>query len=492
MGLIVSSHTRRWPGGCVVWQFHPAMSDAEKATMRQAMDRWQEDDRNVRFLERTTQTSFVEFTPDGDVDNVNRSEVGMVGGRQRLLLEPVNQENNRVRSAQHELGHTLGFHHEQVRCDRDDFVDIDMSKIPLLRFGDYNKQCGDEYRIFGDYDFRSIMHYRPRTTVTTDGSVDITAVDGDDQAVLSAAKRITAGDSAALAKLHGGSAHVYQLSADGQIEKTVRQYIWAPGWTTVTPFRVGPLNFLFRIRAFDGRMHVVRLNLDGSVGETIDNRDWSSDWTSATTYAIGPLNYLYLYKRGNATRHLNRINADGTIGPQAVDSAPIEDGWTSIRHYAIGVNNFLIYANADSGAMRIRRIDWDGSEGEPIQTLSGAAGWTSVEPYTADGLRYLLLLNSATGALQIQSILDDGRLGAVQDTRDVGAGWSTGQPYRVAGNTYVLLYNQTTGSLRIRRLRANGTLGATTDRRSFSPGWGIAKRYVVGLGTYVVMVDPSP
>lgn len=68
------------------------------------------------------------------------------------------------------------------------------------------------------------------------------------------------------------------------------------------------------------------------------------------------------------------MNADGTIGPQAVQSALVEDGWTNIRQYTVGLNNFLIYANANSAAMRIRRIDLDGSEGEPIQTWAERAG----------------------------------------------------------------------------------------------------------------------
>lgn len=488
MALIISDHTKRWPGGCVVWRFHSAMSEAERTTMRRAMERWQEGDRDVRFIERSTQTSFVEFTPDGDVDGVNRSEIGMRGGLQRLWLEPITSTNNRLRSAQHELGHTLGMHHEQVRCDRDDFVRIDMSKIPLMRYGDYAKQCGDDYRIVGDYDFGSIMHYRPRTTVTTDGSTDITAVDGADGPALTAPRRLTAGDGAAVAALHSGTAHVYQLSGDGQIERTVRQYGWSSGWTTATPFGMGPLRFLFLVKASNGRALVLRIELDGSIGGTVDDRNWSSGWTSATAYAIGPLTYLYLYKRGNGTRHLNRIDADGTIGPQAVPSATIEDGWTTIRRYAIGLDNFLLYANADTGAMRIRRIDWDGTEGTPVHTWDEPAGWTSVEPYTAGGQRHLLLLGAGNGTFRIRHLRDDGRAGAVSDSGDLGTGWSTALPYEVSGDTYLLLYRRTTGDLRIRRLRPDGTLGATTDRRLFGPGWDLARPYRVGLGTYVLLV----
>jgi Astacin (Peptidase family M12A) len=489
MALITSDHTKRWPGGCIVWQFHEAMSEAEKAVLRDAMDDWQASNRNVRFLERTTQTSYVIFTPDGEVDGRNHSEIGMQGGLQRLWLEPITAADNRQRSARHEIGHTLGFHHEHVRCDREANVRIDMSKIPLQRYGDYYKQCGHDFEIVGDYDFRSIMHYRPRTSTTTDGSVDITAVDRDDSAALKKSKQITTTDSTAVAELHGGNAHVYQLSADGQLEKTVKHYKWSSGWNTVTPFSMGINNYLFLLKSSDGRAVVLPVNFDGSFGDVIDEHNWTAGWTSATKYAIGPLNYLYLYKRGDGMRHLNRINATGTIGPQAINgSSPIEAGWTSIRQYSIGLNNFLIYANSNSGTLRVRSIDWDGSEGNVIQTREENIGWTSAEPYVAGSNNYVLLLNRPNGDFRIRSIHDDGGFGPVEDSGNLGGGWSTAMPYEIGGTSYVLLCNRETGNVRIRRLGAQGDLGPTTDRRTFGPGWGIARKYQVGLGTYVVLV----
>jgi Astacin (Peptidase family M12A) len=489
VALIISDHTKRWPGGCVVWQFHEAMSEAERAVLRNAMDDWHASDRDVRFLERTTQTSFVVFTPDGDVDDRNRSEIGMQGGLQRLWLEPITPSDNRQRSARHEIGHTLGFHHEHVRCDRDANVKIDMSKIPLQRYGDYYKQCGNGFEIVGAYDFRSIMHYRPRKSKTTDGSVDITAVDQDDDAALKERKRITVTDIAAVAELHGGNAHIYQLSAAGQLEKTVEQYKWSSGWNTATPFSMGLSNYLFLLKSSNGRAVVLPVNFDGSFGDAIDKHNWTSGWTSATKYAIGPFNYLYIYKRGDGTRHINRINGNGTIGPQAVASTAIEGGWTSIRQYSIGLNNFLIYANSKSGTLRVRSIDWDGTEGTPLQTREERTGWTSVEPYAAEGKNYLLMLNGANGDFRTRRIRDDGTTGPVEDRGNLGGGgWLTAMPYEVGGTSYVLLCNWDTGNVRIRRLGTDGGLGTTTDRRSFGPGWGIARKYQVGFGTYMVLV----
>jgi hypothetical protein len=464
------------------------MSEAEKSALRWAMGAWQEQGRNVRFLERTTQKSFVTFSPDGTVDNRNQSDIGMQGSEQRLWLEPITASDNRQRAARHELGHTLGFHHEHVRCDRDSFVNIDMSKIPLFRYGDYFKQCGPDYQMIGTYDFRSTMHYRPRTTRTTDGSVDITALDPDNQEALDDGKRITATDGTALAELHGGNAHVYQLSSDGQLEKTVKQYAWSDGWSTLTPFGLGDFRFLFILKASNGRAKVLRINLDGSLGETIFDRDWTSGWTSATQYAIGPFSYLFLYKRGDGTRHLNRINGDGTIGPQAVSSASIEAGWTSIRQYTIGLNNYLLFSNASSGELRVRSIDLDGSEGMPIQTRNERTGWTSVQPYSTGGKLYLLLSSASSGEYRIRRIRDDGTVGLIEHSGNIGAGWSTMLPYRVAGTSYLFMCSKEDGRVRIRRLESQGDLGQTTDRRDFGPGWGIARGYRVLLGTYLLVV----
>ena len=488
MGLITADHSRRWPGGCIVWDYHSDFADAQRDAIQRAITRW-ESRGTVRFLQRSNQRSFVRFMPDPpDDDDISHSDIGMQGGEQFLWLEPVVGGANRRRAARHELGHSLGFHHEHVRPDRDGFITVDMTRH-LLRFGDYNR-VGNDWEMVGDYDFRSVMHYNQRTE--PDGLPNFTAVDPANEPLLAdngARNTVSDGDFEALAQLHGGNAHVYQLSGSGQIEKTVRQYDWADGWTTVTPFLMDVRNFLFLLRASDGRVHVLPVEANGTIGGTHDDRNWTSGWTSATHYTIGVDNYLFLYKRGDGTRHVNRINFDGTIGPQAVASRQLGAGWTSIRHYSVGWSNFLIFVNAAAGGTQVRRIDADGTEGDVIQTRDWSPGWTSVAPYTAGGSRYLLLLSSATGAMLTRRIGDDGRIGGTTlDRRDLAPGWSIGAPYEAGGNTFLLLYNEDTGELRIRRLRADGTFGGRTDNRRFGPGWSLARTYHVGTATYALLV----
>lgn len=56
----------------------------------------------------------------------------------------------------HELGHLIGFYHEQQRPDRNNYIQILSNNIvPSLmhEFQMYN------FTTYGDYDFDSIMHY---------------------------------------------------------------------------------------------------------------------------------------------------------------------------------------------------------------------------------------------------------------------------------------------------------------------------------------------
>jgi hypothetical protein len=60
----------------------------------------------------------------------------------------------------HELGHTIGFYHEQSRVDRDQHVYIDFDQISDELIGQYFKMSDSEPGYYGvPYDLYSIMHY---------------------------------------------------------------------------------------------------------------------------------------------------------------------------------------------------------------------------------------------------------------------------------------------------------------------------------------------
>jgi hypothetical protein len=55
----------------------------------------------------------------------------------------------------HEIGHALGFYHEQARTDRSDYIQYFKYNVKSSKRSQYEKE-GD---LFGDYNFNSIMHY---------------------------------------------------------------------------------------------------------------------------------------------------------------------------------------------------------------------------------------------------------------------------------------------------------------------------------------------
>ena len=75
--------------------------------------------------------------------------------------------------AVHEIGHALGFFHEQSRPDRDKYVTIHQQNI----IRGYEKQFQKETNVDSlgvTYDFNSIMHYY-KTDASKNGNVTISA-----------------------------------------------------------------------------------------------------------------------------------------------------------------------------------------------------------------------------------------------------------------------------------------------------------------------------
>lgn len=110
----------------------------------------------VHFVERTTETDYVEFVNDNEYC---ASFIGRQGGKQEVLLQDGCVYRGIV---EHEMLHVLGVFHEHTRYDRDDYVTILFSNIDdgyelnfLKRGADHTTSLGVEY----DYD--SVMHYGP-------------------------------------------------------------------------------------------------------------------------------------------------------------------------------------------------------------------------------------------------------------------------------------------------------------------------------------------
>ncbi|XP_067280069.1 hatching enzyme 1.2-like isoform X8 [Pseudorasbora parva] len=105
----------------------------------------------VRFVPRTNQVDYL------SIENLLGcwSSVGRSGGKQQVSLSVDGCVSHGL--IEHELIHSLGFHHEHTRSDRDQYVRINWENIPEASA--YNFQKKDTNNLNTPYDYNSIMHY---------------------------------------------------------------------------------------------------------------------------------------------------------------------------------------------------------------------------------------------------------------------------------------------------------------------------------------------
>ena len=146
-----------WPNGIVRYRISSSISSGAASNIRTAIARYQSST-CLRFTSTSGAGDYIDFV---STDSGCYSYVGRQGGRQVINLQsPV---CNSVGVIIHEIGHAIGFWHEQSRPDRDQYVNIHSNNIRSGRSSQFMKRSFSEVDYQGSgYDYGSIMHY-PRT-----------------------------------------------------------------------------------------------------------------------------------------------------------------------------------------------------------------------------------------------------------------------------------------------------------------------------------------
>ena len=150
----------RWPGGVIPFQFASGLSMEMRGRVNEAITEW-ETKTSFRFRAKTSADSdYLTFRSGSGL--VCWSELGRQGGQQYITLPDV-CEAGRI---MHEIGHTVGFFHEQSRYDRDQFVTIIWNNILQEYKAQYEQYVdpgsdgwSSDGQDVGPYDYGSIMHY---------------------------------------------------------------------------------------------------------------------------------------------------------------------------------------------------------------------------------------------------------------------------------------------------------------------------------------------
>lgn len=146
----IAPFAKFWPNRTVFFTINAGLSDQARIT--NAIAHWQSQT-NITFVQRTNQANYVEFVTGSGCS----SYIGMVGGRQEVTLAPECSTGNAI----HEIGHAIGFFHEQSRADRGNFIIINTNNIIQGRENNFETYTarGEQGFEIGTFDFGSIMLY---------------------------------------------------------------------------------------------------------------------------------------------------------------------------------------------------------------------------------------------------------------------------------------------------------------------------------------------
>lgn len=148
-----------WPDGIIPYDIS-SLADAQRTTVKQAMQRWMDTGARIAFVPRTSQLAYVSFTGRTDAGN-NTSLTGFKPGVHAEINITTFWWRQGEWMPAHELGHVLGFHHEHARWDRDAYVTIHYENIKPGRSSDYDWIPKTNWLVTTTpYDYYSIMHYR--------------------------------------------------------------------------------------------------------------------------------------------------------------------------------------------------------------------------------------------------------------------------------------------------------------------------------------------
>lgn len=169
--LAIGAGVRKWTNNTVVYRTS-GLSSSVRSELQKSMNEWTSKT-NVRFVERTNESNYVTISSSGSNSNSGVATLGMNGSRGFIRL------GTRATAVViiHELGHTLGYIHEQNRRDRDNHIIINYENIQNGARDQFYKS-NNAALLTSQFDINSTMMYGSYT-FSKNGRPTITDINGN-------------------------------------------------------------------------------------------------------------------------------------------------------------------------------------------------------------------------------------------------------------------------------------------------------------------------
>nr|QNH72386.1 toxin candidate TRINITY_DN25225_c0_g2_i1 [Pachycerianthus borealis] len=162
-----------WPGGNVPYTVSSLLSQPAKKAITQALKVYKKKT-CVTFVPRIDQDNYVAFVPGQGC----YSAVGQQGGRQEITISSRCETKGTIL---HETMHALGFHHEQSRYDREQYVKILWWNVKPGAEKNFEVNSLEKQDTLNKpYDYDSILHYNKKA-YSMNNENTIEAIDNPDR-----------------------------------------------------------------------------------------------------------------------------------------------------------------------------------------------------------------------------------------------------------------------------------------------------------------------
>jgi len=343
-GVIISGSNYRWQNGFIPFQYEAGLPASTIQEIKDAMAHWTSKT-SIRFVHRnsTNGSKYPDYVVFRNGSGCS-SYVGRQGGSQSIWLATECSTGNAI----HEIGHTVGFWHEQSREDRNSFVTINWPNITPGKEHNFNQHITDGTDI-GAYDYASIMHY-PRTAFSVNGQPTIVP---------------TNPPSASIGQRTGLS------SRDISTARTIASWMQISG--SLKQVSVG---FGTEVWGVNGSDYIYRYNGNNTWARINGRLKHVSVGQNGVVWGVNANDYIYRYNGNNTWTRINgrlkqiEVGAGGEIwGVNSGDYIYRYNGnntWTNI-------NGRLKYVSVGQNG-----VVWGVNSGDSIYRYNGNNTWTNI------------------------------------------------------------------------------------------------------------------